>query len=567
MDGQVLYRKWRPQRFEEIIGQEHVTRTLQRGLSSERVAHAYLFAGPRGTGKTSTARILAKAVNCTGEPPHPCNTCPTCLAINEGRLVDLIEIDAASNRGIDEIRDLRERVNFAPAQAPYKVYIIDEVHMLTSEAFNALLKTLEEPPAHVIFVLATTEPHRIPDTVVSRCQRFDFRRLRTADIVRRLEMITEAEGLQATRPALEQIARHATGSMRDAESLLDQLTVYGREGTLDVPQVQALLGLHGSERVSDLVVTLVDRDLPAALRLVQQLVDDGVDLRQFNREFVAYLRGLLFLAVARDGADLLDVTEDMLNEMRALAQRTTVAHLAAWVRRFSQLDADLKRGWYGQLPMELALVEAIVPPEERQAPPPRRQAEGSARPRASRPAPSPSRSSAPATRAAPARSSSAPPATAAAERKATPEAEPEEPAGEESGVDEGPLTMERIKKRWSQVVEWMRPVDPSVQALIHESYCQPVAVEGRVVVLKFRYAFHKGKIEETRNRRLVERVLSKVLGGNYGVRCVLEGAENSRPDRRRQAREREQAQRDPRVQAAANIFNARIVDVQSGSEE
>lgn len=551
MTGQVLYRKWRPQRFDEVIGQEHVTRTLERALHAGRIAHAYLFTGPRGTGKTSTARILAKAVNCTGGPPVPCNTCPSCVAINEGRAVDLIEIDAASNRGIDEIRDLREKVRFAPSEMKFKFYVLDETHMLTTEAFNALLKTLEEPPAHVIFVLATTDPQRIPATVLSRCQRFDFRRVRLADVVRRLQAIVQAEGLQATPAALELIARSATGSMRDAESLLDQLLVYGQEGTLDVAEVQAVLGMRGSEQVPQLVDGLIGGDLPAALQLIQRVVDDGVDLRQFNRELVSYLRGLLFLAVTRDGSDLLDVPREALEEMRARAQRTSPGRLAAWVRRFSLLDADLRAGWYGQLPLELAVVEAVLPAEE----PTLRPAASTARPDdPARTAPAPRRTA-------------AAPAAPSAPEKAVPPPIVEPPASPpEDNPAGGTLTLEQVMAAWPRIVEGVRPKDPSVQALLHSSYCRPVRVEGRIVVLGFRFDFHKGKLEEVRNRRIVEEVMNKVLSGNYGLRCVMDETA-AVPNRRRQATERQRAQQDPRVQAAANIFNARIVDVEGSEEE
>lgn len=562
MAGQVLYRKWRPQRFDEVIGQEHVTRTLERALADDRVAHAYLFAGPRGTGKTSTARILAKAVNCTGGPPLPCNTCPTCLAVNEGRALDLIEIDAASNRGIDEIRDLRDKVRFAPSEGQFKFYVLDEVHMLTTEAFNALLKTLEEPPAHVIFVLATTDPQRIPATVLSRCQRFDFRRMRLADIVSRLEAIAQAENLQVTRPALELIARSATGSMRDAESLLDQLLVYAREGTLDIAEVQSVLGMRGGEQVPPLVEALIEGDLPAVLHLVQQAVDDGADLRQFNRELVSYLRGLLFLAVTRDRADLLDVPQEALEEMRAQAKRTTAGRLAAWVRSFSALDVDLRSGWYGQLPLELVLVEAILPAEEAAAPSSEPPAERS---RAAQTAPRAQRRSPPATAA---KASPRRPTPPAATERSSPEPPVSPPPDtEETGsMVEGDLSLENLVEIWPRVVESIRPVDPSVQALLHPSYCRPIGVEGKIVVLSFRFDFHKGKIEEVRNRRIVEQVLSKVLRSNLGVRCVMDAA-NASNNRRKQAANRQRAQQDPRVRAAANIFNARIVDVEGDEDE
>src|SRR5512146_22591 len=243
MSGQALYRKWRSQTFDEIIAQEHVTRTLQNALRGGRVSHAYLFTGPRGTGKTSTARILAKALNCLAEDPaaRPCNQCSICVGITEGRQLDLIEIDAASNRGIDEIRELRDKIGFRPSEARYKVYIIDEVHMLTKEAFNALLKTLEAPPPHAIFVLATTEPDRVPETVRSRCQRFDFRRVPTQKIAQHLGRILEAEGSRAAPEALLAIARRATGSMRDAISLLDQLLSYGDE-VIGLARVESVLG-------------------------------------------------------------------------------------------------------------------------------------------------------------------------------------------------------------------------------------------------------------------------------------------------------------------------------------
>src|SRR5215207_7308177 len=299
-----LYRKYRPQSFDsdELVGQEHIVRTLQNAVRLDRVAHAYLFSGPRGTGKTTTARVLAKAINCLHEDPgqRPCNACPNCRAINAGASPDIIEIDAASNRGIDDIRDLRERVRYAPAQLRSKVYIIDEAHQITGAAANAFLKTLEEPPAHTRFILATTDPEELLPTIVSRCQRFDFRRVSAEDMVRRMQTVAAHEGIPVEADALRLIARNATGSLRDALGLLEQLALGSALSPDDqtsvlisVADVTAALGLSRNERVEGLVAAIGRRDAGQALRVVQDAVDDGEDPRQLNRQLLAYLRLLL----------------------------------------------------------------------------------------------------------------------------------------------------------------------------------------------------------------------------------------------------------------------------------
>ncbi len=336
MAAQALYRKWRSQTFDDVVGQEHITVTLRNALREGRLSHAYLFTGPRGTGKTSTARILAKAINCLADDPtvRPCNVCRICLAITEGRQLDLIEIDAASNRGIDEIRDLREKIGFRPNEARYKVYIIDEVHMLTKEAFNALLKTLEEPPPHAVFVLATTEPDRVPETVRSRCQRFDFRRIPTAEIVEHLADILKAEGGQAETEALVAIARRSTGSMRDAVSLLDQLLSYGDE-RLTLNRVEGVLGLVNAQTIGKLTDYLAANDAAAGLALINRLVSDGVELGQLVDQIVAYLRGVLFMRVAR-APEQLDLPQDVVAMMVRQAETLTPAAILAALREFAE---------------------------------------------------------------------------------------------------------------------------------------------------------------------------------------------------------------------------------------
>jgi DNA polymerase-3 subunit gamma/tau len=361
MASLALYLKWRPQRFEDVVGQEHVTQTLKNALRAERVAHAYLFAGPRGTGKTTMARLLAKAVNCLDEDvtERPCNRCRMCISINEGRLLDLIEMDAASHTGVDNVREaIRDKVGFRPSEARYKVYVIDEVHMLSTSAFNALLKTLEEPPEHVIFVLATTEPHRILPTIVSRCQRFDFRRIPLSFLVARLRFIANQEGIEIEERALTSIARSATGSARDAISLMDQLTAYGDE-TITVARLRTVLGLSDTELVHQLAHCLAQRDVGRGLDVINRAVEQGADLRQFTQQVLDYLRSVLLVRV---GGNLPDTGIDlqMGAELESLARRISVHDLLQAIKLFNQAQLDLRGSDHGQLGLELAFVEAAL---------------------------------------------------------------------------------------------------------------------------------------------------------------------------------------------------------------
>jgi len=514
MASQVFYRRWRPQTLAEVVGQEQVTETLRNALSSGRVSHAYLFCGLRGTGKTSTGRILAKAVNClTNGKGEPCNTCPMCQAITEARALDVIEIDAASNRGIDEIRDLREKVNYAPNQARYKVYIIDEVHMLTKEASNALLKTLEEPPPHVIFILATTEAHKIQPTILSRCQRFDFRRLSQADVVSKLTRICGLENINMEPEALRLIAKSATGSLRDAENLLEQLTThYGPE--VGLHQVRSILGATGDWRAKELVKHIMNNDISAGVTTINSVNSDGLDLKQFNRELVEYLRALLLIKTGSDEA--VDLTAEDVAELKDLAARAPLHQILKAVKLFGQLEFGFDD--YSTLPLELALVDCALPSEgEGQSP-------------AQQPEPE-FRQPMPAT-TPPAASSAAPPHPKPPRAKSEPASVATPAAPPEATPDTIPLEassqLERLRINWKRVIE-QAPEDtkrtPAI-AILRSAGVKPVALEDDTVVLAFRYSYHKEQIEKAENQQVAEKIISSFLGHSCHVHCIYETEDN-----------------------------------------
>jgi DNA polymerase III subunit gamma/tau len=355
MKHATLYRKWRPRRMGEVVGQEPVVRTLARAIETGRVAHAYLFSGPRGTGKTSTAKVLAMGLNCVqGPTPEPDGTCQSCRAIIGNSSLDVVEMDAASNRGIDEIRDLRDRVNLAPVAGRMKVYIIDEVHMLTSEAFNALLKMLEEPPEHVVFVLATTEKHKVLPTIISRCQGFDFRRPGIETLVSKLAEIAETEGIPVEPEALTVIARSARGSFRDAEGLLDQLSSFA-EGPITAAVVRELLGSVGSEALLETTAALQERRAADALRIVDRLSNEGKDLGQFLGELISYLRNLMLLPYAPEVA-LAEVGGEERSALEGQAKSIPTAEVVRLIEALGGALGRIKRGGDPKLELELAFL-------------------------------------------------------------------------------------------------------------------------------------------------------------------------------------------------------------------
>jgi DNA polymerase III subunit gamma/tau len=530
---QSLYRKFRPQTFDasELVGQDAIVRTLRNAIQLDRVAHAYLFAGPRGTGKTTTARLLAKAVNCLTPDPsnRPCNACSACQAIASGSAIDVIEIDAASNRGIDDIRELRERVKFAPAQLRTKFYIIDEAHQITGAAANAFLKTLEEPPAHTRFVLATTDPEHILPTIVSRCQIFEFKRIALAATKRRVAHVAAEEGFEISDDALDLIARQAGGSLRDALGLMDQLASFRESGEsrITADDVRELLGMSRDELIVQIVVAIAERDAATALGLLQESAERGADPRQVARQIVMFLRAIMHhLADPRSTADA-DV--ERVSSMFSLAESMREA------QRFGELDFKVRHSSIPQLPLEIGIVAAVlredssvtvgapgVQHQPRVAPAVPQPGPDPDRPVAAEPAEQEKRSTSLSERvrnsAATAQSVSATPGLAAGLGNG-------DAAGSEAGVKPvttsaaTSLTIDTVRSQWDQIRADVKARSRRVDALLVS--VDPVAVQGDTIILASAYPFHRNKLSEPDVQAIVEEVIDRLTGQKVRVSTIL----------------------------------------------
>ncbi|MEX2226735.1 MAG: DNA polymerase III subunit gamma/tau [Dehalococcoidia bacterium] len=563
MPTEVLYRKWRPQRFADVSGQEIVTRTLINALTSHKVSHAYLFSGPRGTGKTTVGRLLAKAINCEKNavdqkksPGEPCNACASCVAYDEGRALDLVEMDGASNRGVEEIRQLRDKIGYAPTGGAlaHKVYLIDEVHMLTDPAFNALLKTLEEPPPHIVFIMATTDAHKVPATIVSRCQRHDFKRIPLSATTDRLEYIAQQEDLHIPREALELIARAATGSLRDAINLLEQICdSYGADASLEA--VREGLGLVADERSSDVALAAVKGDLARALQIVNAVRDDGRNLIQFQKEVLLRLRELLLVQAGAEAGGLL--TPEQVQDARASVENVSRDKIVQVLKLLSQ--ADLRQDPLSPLPLEIALAESTVAPDvsvrsapepaarpqAQRQPPPTRVPEFSNRPQANaRPAPARPTPPAPATKPAADRvpadlrkdnitgaspediakmvGSTSPVIPEAADEPvepAAPTTHAAAPAAANGKTSNGSIDLASFVD--AQLRPEARKRTVKLDALLNGS-CHAVSFEDGVLTLGFyQDAHHKKEVEQAANRKQYEAIASELLGAPVTLRCII----------------------------------------------
>ncbi len=482
-----LYRKWRSQNFEEIVGQEFIVQTLKNAITSGRISHAYLFSGPRGTGKTSTARIFAKALNCVkGPTDKPCGVCDMCKKITSGHAVDVIEIDAASNRGIDEIRDLREKVKYTPVEGKYKVYIIDEVHMLTSEAFNALLKTLEEPPLHIIFVLATTEPQKVPVTISSRCQRLDFRRLSNPEITEQLKKIAAAEGVKLEDDAASLISRNSDGSMRDGISLFDQLISFcGKSVHHD--DVIAVLGTANADLIFDFGDALGKGDVPKLFDLINNLVSEGRSVPQVTKDILMHLRNLLL--VMMNSSSVVEESNEHIKKLADQSKLFTADRLKTMMAVVSKAETDMKWHPQARLLLEVAVMEAATGQTERKQEQSIRTVEIQEK-----------------------RSIKLSELNNEIKQKIT--ESPSAPA-DISGISD-------IRSKWKDILGEVKKNNLFAFISLHEG--EPAALDNGKLTIKFKkgFAFHKERLEEPALKAAVESALKKIGGKDIKIESVIE---------------------------------------------
>ena len=535
-----LYRKWRPQTFEEVIGQEYVTRTLSNSLRNGNFAHAYLFSGPRGTGKTSTARIMAKALNCEeGPTPNPCNRCRSCREITEGTSVDVVEIDAASTRGIDSIRELREKVVFSPAAARMKVYVLDEAHMLTKEAFNAFLKTLEEPPAHVVFVLATTEPHKMPPTILSRCQRHDFRSVPVAMMAEHLSAVSREEGIEAEEGALRLIARRARGSARDALVILEQVISYG-DGVVDEAGVAGFLGLVEDEVLVELGDRLAEGDGAGAVAMVERAYEQGRDLSQFAREAQEHFRRVFLSQHAELGPEDLEVGEAAFEAIRRQAGELSPDRVMQFIAALREAIKEMQATSSARLVLEGTLIgmarseldtslEALSArlgrlegEVERLARMRAGEAAAAEAPRARQARPAPRRK--PAEAAEEGRA-------AAADGCSRPDGEEPSPAAD---MPPGLLDLAAIRKAWPLIKDKVKERKITTHAFLLEGKPQEFSDGVLCIAFAADRSFHRGEMEKKNHREVLEAALEEVLGVAVQVGTRLEEA-GEREEARRAA--------------------------------
>jgi len=525
MSYTVFALKWRPQDFESIVGQEHIVGTLKNAIQKNRLAHAYLFTGPRGVGKTSTARILAKALNCKEGPTvKPCQKCHSCLEINQGRSLDVIEIDGASNRGIDEIRALRENVKFSPTQGKYKVYIIDEVHQITPDGFNALLKTLEEPPEFVKFIFATTHPQKVIPTIISRCQRMDFRRITVIEIIAQLEKIVREEKIMVDKDVLSAVAKSSDGSLRDAESVLDQLVSFAK-GNVSLKDAISVLGMVEQDVLFSLTDKIIQKDPQGALQLFNEIIDDGKDPGVFLSNFIEHFRNLMVAKVSKADTKLVDLPQevcDLLFEQSKLLSLedifTAFNILVATQEMTKRLDSQ-------RIPLEISLVKLAYKRSENRK----------------------NQSNPSTTDVLPAKKELANPQEEIKEAPAQMRvpAPPIKP-----GAAKNPsVSLDNIKNIWGNIVDNLAKIKMSVSTYLSEG--EPTKVQGDVLTVAFpkNYSLHKESLDRKENKAIIEKAVSELCNADLRLNFILVA----------QIKQESDARSNPFIKSALEMFGGRVI--------
>jgi DNA polymerase-3 subunit gamma/tau len=512
--------KWRPKNFEDIIGQAHIVNTLKSALQKDRLAHAYLFAGPRGVGKTSTARILAKALNCQKGPTvNPCGACPACLEITQGNSLDVIEIDGASNTGVEEIRSLRESVKFSPTAAKFKIYIIDEVHMLSQGAFNALLKTLEEPPPFVKFIFATTHPEKIPTTVISRCQRLDFRRIPLMEIIAQLEKISRAEDIKVDKEVLFAIAKSSDGSLRDAESILDQLVSFSRD-KVSLQDINSVFGLITQDVLFDITEKIIRKDSKGALALLNNVIEEGKDIGIFLANLTEHFRNLIIAKVTQADPKLIDLPKDICDRLLQQTREVSLDEIFVAFNTLVNTKEMSKRLESVRIPLEIALVKLTQDKKSS--------------------------------------SLNYPAAKYSTPLKSNPQQEKpfnqtlsqeDIPAENLESIKPGNISIEEIQQNWQNIIEALAKVKMSLATYLNEG--SPAKLENNILTIAFPkdYSLHKESLEGKENRFIIEKTLSELLPQvRLRVHFILtqDTAPKSEPE-------------NPLIRTALKMFGGRVI--------
>ncbi len=569
----VFARKYRPQNFDEIVGQEHITTTLKNAILQNRIAHAYLFAGPRGIGKTSTARIFSKALNCEkGPATTPCNKCDTCKEISSGTSLDVLEIDGASNRGIEEIRNLRENVKFSPSRGKFKIYIIDEVHMLTTEAFNALLKTLEEPPPHVKFIFATTQPHKILPTILSRCQRFNFKRVSATDLVQVLKGIAGKEKIEAEEDALYAIAYASEGGLRDAESILDQLSSFSH-GKVTSEDVHSVLGMVGQEVYFDIAQKIIDKDIAGCLNLIDELEKNGKDISQFILGLINHFRNLLVAKFGKDVASLLEMSGESINNLVQISKSVSQEDLLYISNVLINTHDIIRRTNSPRIPLEMSLVRlsrrvnmASIDEVLNKLSGIESRLGNSSQAIAGQKCPAHSDVCEEPRSNSVAKNQVKPTKVGNYKIIEIPEHELRKPATSShntAGDDE--KTLEYIKGIWEAVLSKVREKKMSTATYLSEG--EPVSIKANQLTIGIpaQFILHKEVLEDTGNRQLIEAVLNDLSGGNIKINFVITNtqsrAEDKGPGVTNNSKLEEVLNAEPIVKKALELFEGKVTKV------